>query len=103
MSASEGQEVAAGTIQTLEIMRADHDWRLFWMYVCEEAKKISLPLPSSPRKRGRPARYQLGNAEPEFPKSPDYHFHQIWNESFDLANEGIKQRFDQPGYNVMKN
>ena len=86
MSAGEGQEVAAGTIQTLEIMRADLDWRLFWMYVCEETKKTSLPLPSTPRKRDRPARYQLGNAEQEVPKCPDDHFPQIWNESFDLAN-----------------
>ena len=68
---------------------------------------MSLPLPSALRKRSRPARYQPGNAEPEFPKSLEDHFNRIWNESFDLAMhmefEGIKQRFDQPWYNVMKN
>ena len=56
-------------------MRADLGWRLISMYVCEEAKEMSLPLPSTLRKRSRLARYQPGNAEPQFPKSLEDHFH----------------------------
>ena len=103
MSASAGQEVAVGTVHTLEKMRSNHDWQLFWKCVCKEEKRLRLPEPRTPRKKRKPICYEVGNAEPEFAKTPEKYFHQIWNQSFDLAKEGIKERFDQPDYGVLKN
>ena len=97
ISASEGQEVAQGTIKTLENMRSDSDWEMFWKRLCQETNKLGLPKPSLPRRKSMPARYETGNAEPEFASSPEEHYHRIWNESFDNAITGIKDRFNQPG------
>ena len=37
----------------------------------------------------------------EFPSTPKNHYHRIWNEGFDFAVQGIKDRFEQAGYKLV--
>ena len=59
-----------------------------------------IPDAELPGKRKRPARLESGAAE-EFPSTPKNHYHQIWNEGFDFALQGIKDRVEQAGYKLV--
>ena len=100
LSASEDQSVARCTIKTLESMRSEESWELFWTSLSLETTKIGIPDAEPPRKRKRPARLESGAAE-EFPSTPKNHYHRIWNEGFDFAVQGIKDRFEQARYKLV--
>ena len=59
------------------------------------ALDVSEPL--LPRRRQRPARYESGNATPEFVDNAQDYFRQIY---FSAVTACIKRRFDQPGYKI---
>ena len=100
LSASEGQSVAQCTIKSLESIRSEESWDLVWTRLCLETFKIGIPDAELPRKRKRPARLESRAAE-EFPSTPKNHYHGIWNEGFDFAVQGIKDRFEQVGYKLV--
>ena len=58
LSASEDQSIAQCTIKTLESMRSEESWELFWTSLCLETTKIGIPDAELPRKRKRPARLE---------------------------------------------
>uniref|UniRef100_UPI00358EF41D zinc finger MYM-type protein 1-like isoform X2 n=1 Tax=Myxine glutinosa TaxID=7769 RepID=UPI00358EF41D len=96
MSASNCQEIAVGTLKTLEKMRSDYDWQLFWASTVQEAENLCLTDLTSPQKRRI-------RTQSEYPETTKEHYHRMWNRAFDSAKEGIEDRFDQPGYVVLKN
>uniref|UniRef100_A0A8C4QSI2 TTF-type domain-containing protein n=1 Tax=Eptatretus burgeri TaxID=7764 RepID=A0A8C4QSI2_EPTBU len=95
MSASNCQEIAVGTLKTLEKMRSDSDWQLFWACIVQEGEKLCLTDSSPQTRRIR--------AQSEYPETSKEHYHRMWNRAFDSAKEGIEDRFNQPGYVVLKN
>ena len=76
-------------------MRSNSDWKLFWEYVNQGAKKLDLPDADPPTKRCRPQKYEEGLAPPESPETAEAHYHKIC-QRFTIS--AIKRRFDQPGY-----
>ena len=100
ISASEGHAVSSLTVKTLEKMRSDDHFNLFWKTVTHEANALEVSEPSLPRRRKRPARYESGSATPEFVDNAQDYFHQIYLNAFHTVTACIKRRFDQPGYKI---
>ena len=102
LSATEGQEVADLSVRTLERMRDEQTFELFWTMVQQLALKFDVGEPVLPRRKA-PRRLEIGLSEPEHPSSPQEHHHRIYCEALDLVINSIKNRFDQPGYVMYKN
>ena len=98
LSAGEAQSIASFTVATLEKMRSDDSFMLFWQSCNTEAKELKVGEPVLPRKRSRPIRYYLGNATAEFPDTVDSHYRAIYYEAIDTVTSCIKSRFGQNDY-----
>ena len=98
-SAAEGQHTASLVADTLETLRNDESFDLFWAKVGRLSDQFDLE-PQLPRKRRAPKRYETGLAEAEFHEDPKSYYRQHYYEAFDLVINCIKERFDQPGYEV---
>lgn len=103
LSAAEGQKQAKLTTQTLQSIRSDEMYELFWLKVTKLAEDLDADPPILPRRRKRPKKYDQGSAEPEYPESPKASFRASYFEALDLAINSIVQRFDQPGFEVYRN
>ena len=70
MLATEGQSVSAMSVSTLKLIRSDEQFEAFWALVTLKAKGLEIGEPVLPQKRKQSVRYEDGQAEPYFPKSP---------------------------------
>ena len=60
LSASEAQQIAKYTIQTLQSMRTDDIFELFFEYVESLHERTDTEEPTLPRKRRVPSRFEVG-------------------------------------------
>lgn len=100
ISAAGAQGVVSMTLKTLEKIRHDTDFQLFWLKATKIANELGIEEPQPPRRRKAPRRFETGNAPPEFPSTVEDHFRRIYFEALDLVLQGIRERFDQPGYQI---
>ena len=98
LSSVEGHSIAMLTVQTLQRMRSDEDFKLFWKAVNKKRGSLSVDDPVLPRRRKRPCRFEEGLADPEHPETVEDYYHQGYFEALDLAISCIKDRFNQKGY-----
>ena len=103
LSAAEAQAIAELRIKTLQMMRNDEAFSLFWELVKLTASKFDVGDPLLPRRRKVPQRYEVGRAEPEFSSSPEALYKTMYFEALDLVVNCIKARFHQLGYVTYKN
>ena len=103
LSSVEGQEVATLTTKTLQGLRSDENFNLFWETVEKKRVNLDVEEPSLPRRRKVPRRYELGQGEPEYPPTAKDHYRQLYFEVLDLAVTSIASRFDQPGFKIYSN
>ncbi len=96
MSAAEGQKIAEMTVITLQSMRSDENFTLFWSLVKLKGSELNVNDPTMPRRRKRPRRYDDGSHSGDFPSTVEDYYRQIYFEAIDLIINGIKNRFDQP-------
>ena len=101
VSASEGQNVAKMTV--LESLRTEANFTLFWSNVNLKRRDLDVMQPSLPRKRKRPARYYVGNAEAEFHENVEDQYRQIYYQAIDTIAGTIRDRFAQGGYKTYLN
>ena len=66
-------------------------------------KDLDVMQPSLPRKRKRPARYEVGNAEAEFHQTVEDQYRQIYYQTIYTIVGTIRDRFDQDGYKTYLN
>ena len=59
--------------------------------------------PALPRKRKAPTRYEVGSSVGHHPGTPKEYFRQHYLECLDTVVSCIRDRFNQPGYTVLKN
>lgn len=102
ISDAQGQEVADLTVKTLQKMRTDESFDLFWKTISRKATTLDLPEPELPRRRKMPKRYETGNAESDYPTTPYAYYKAIYYEALDLIINCTKNRFNQPGYRVYR-
>ena len=98
ISASEGEQIAKMTVETLELIRNDESYDHFWKTTTEKAKSLDIGEPSLPRCRKVPARYEDGMPSGHFHDSTVGYYKQIYFEALDLIINCIEDRFDQPGF-----
>lgn len=98
LASTQAYEIAMLTVKTLQSIRTEANFDLFWDKVELERKQLGVGDPCLPRKRKRPRRFETGRSEGEFHTVPKDFFRQAYFESFDLAISCITDRFDQPGY-----
>ena len=99
ISAADGQTVARMTVKTLENMRTEEGFDIFWSLVMRAKSQHEVSNPCLPRPRKRPARFEEGNARAEFHEEAENYYRQIYYEALDTSTSAIKERFDQDGYN----
>jgi hypothetical protein len=100
MSAAAGQEIAQMTVKTIESLRTDGMFDLFWEKVNRFASANEVNEARLPRQRKRPRRYEGGTSTGEFHETPKQYYRQHYFEAIDLIVNCIQDRFDQPGYKV---
>lgn len=103
LSAADGQSVASLTVQTLESMRSDDAFRLFYARVEVDRKSTGTDEATLPRKRRAPARLEVGTGVGYQHESVEEMYRHQYFEAIDLAITGIKDRFNQPGYCMYRN
>ena len=98
LSAAEGQHIATMTVATLQSLRSDTDFDIFWTKVEGIRESLDVDEPTLPRKRKVPKRYDDGASEGDHPRNCKDFYHKEYYEALDLIINSIKSRFDQPGY-----
>ena len=78
MSANEGQSAMKMTIKTLESMRSEESFLLFWERTEKKKRELGVEAPQLPRQRKVPRRLEVGTSIPEAEKSVEdlYRFDQ---------------------------
>lgn len=65
------------TVCTLQSLRSDDTFSLFWTKVIKMARVLEVNDPVLPRHRKRPSRYEDGSAEGEFPDKVEERYAQL--------------------------
>lgn len=102
LTAAEAHHVANLTCQTLERIRDDKSFDLFWEKALKLQSTLDVDEPVLPRMRKHPRRYEIGSGEGDFHSSPKDFFKAHYYEALDLMVNLIQQRFDQPGYEIYR-
>ena len=103
ISAAEGQQVGRLVIGTLSSLRTEESYNLFWEKAATVAKSVDVGEPQVPRQRKMPKRYDDGLATGTPHDSPKLYYRQLYYEAIDNIIDGLKNRFEQPGYKVYCN
>ena len=101
ISAAEGQHVGKMVIDTLQSLRTEESYDLFWTKVSTmaESPNIDVEEPQLPRRRKVPKRYD-GLTDADFHGTPKAYYRQLYYEAIDNIVGSLTNRFDQPGYEV---
>ena len=101
VSAAEAQDTAAMVVRTLQTLRNEEAFDLFWeLKVNNSAEAFKVEQPELPRKRRIPNWFDDGIGEHEYHSEPKTYDRQEYYEALELSVGCIKDRFYQPGYLV---
>ena len=100
LSAAEGQKIIKMTVQTLESLRKEDKFDLFWTKVVKKSSDLGVQDPQVPRRRKAPRRYEIGESEGDFIGDVKIHYRVIYYGALDSVVSSIKDRFQQPGYQM---
>ena len=99
ISATEGQRLMSMTVKSLQDIRTEECYDMFWQRNEEKRKKLEfVDDPSMLRKRKVPVRLEVGSSVSTEERSVKDFYRQIYYEVVDYAIEGIKSRFNQDGH-----
>ena len=105
LSAASGQEITSKTVETLQHIRNERDFHLFYDMVLKHKEHLGdrVAQPKLPRKRNVPRHFQIGATSPEHPApAKDQHRMEYFLALDHLVNS-ITQRFQQNGYEMYRN
>ena len=100
LSSVEGKEIAMLTVKTLQSIRSDTNFDLFWKKVEQKRTSFEVEEPTLPRKRKVPRLNEIGTGAGNYPSTALDLYRQIYFEVLDLAINSITARFDQAGYKI---
>ena len=98
LSAAQSYGLVKMTITTLQKMRTEENFDLFFQKLELLQQEHEIDEPSLPRKRKRPSWFEPGNAEPHHSNTVADHYRRQYFEVLDLAVTGISSCFKQQGY-----
>ena len=99
-SAAEGQQLVKMTTTTLQSIRSEEMFKLFWQKTVIQANALDIEEPTLPRVRKAPRRYEVGSSSGVSPLSPENHYRTIYYETIDTIIACIGNRFEQEGYQM---
>ncbi|CAG2203109.1 unnamed protein product [Mytilus edulis] len=95
--------MAMKTVKAISLMRSDEAYGLFWQKVIQNAERKGVAEPCLPRQKRMPARFETGNAVPEYHDTTQAYFRQIYFEAIDHLVNAIEDRFDTPDFAIYAN
>ena len=98
-----GQEVAHMVIKTLQRIRTEQSFDLFWTKLAKLSETLDVDEAQLPRRRKVPSRYEDGLASCHFHDTPKVYYRQLYYEAVDNSIQCLNNRFDQPGYHIYSN
>ena len=101
MSANEGQSIMKMIILTLEGMRSEECFLLFWERTEKKRQELGVEAPQLPRQRKVPRRLEVGISIPEAEKSVEDLYRKTYYEVIDFVLHAIHSRLDQKGYTIL--
>ena len=102
VSANEGQNLMSMTVTTLESVRSEDSFTMFWHKTEQRRQQFGVAEPNLPRQRKVPRRYEIGSSIPEVQTSVEEFYRRIYLEVIDYAVQAIRSRFDQDGYRILR-
>ena len=114
MSAVSGQRLTSSTTKTIQSMRNDSGFDLFYQTVRKKAEKVGdLNEPFLPRKRHQP-NYSIlqfvsgyegksDAVESYYPTTVKEHFKAIYFETIDAVHNALREGFEQPSFIIFLN
>lgn len=78
------------TVATLNFIRSDEQFDLFWDLAILKAKELGVGEPQLPRRRKVPRRFDDGSSSGEFPSTTKAHFKQAYFEAIDLITNCVQ-------------
>ena len=102
LTASDSKQLAELTCQTLQRLRDEESFDLFWRTVLHFQQKHDVSEPELPRRRRVPARFESGSAPAHFYSTTEDLYRPIYFECLSYVIESIRDRFNQPGYAVLQ-
>jgi hypothetical protein len=101
VSASEGQSLMQMTVTTLQSIRSDDSFAMFWKTVEKKRQQCGVDEPNLPRQRKAPRRYEVGSSVPDAQSSVEGFYRHTYYEVIDHVMQAIRLRFDQDGYRTL--
>ncbi|CAB4030796.1 zinc finger MYM-type 1-like [Paramuricea clavata] len=99
MSSISGQHNTKLTTEVLKGIRNEECFKSFFQTILKKKEALKdISEPEVPRKRKAPARYEVGEGEPWYPKTSEDLYRKICYEALDLIVSAINERFDQPSF-----
>ncbi len=83
-------------------MRNDESFDLFWQKLISFSQPLDTEL-RLPRLRKVPRKLVTGSTESYYHETPKAYYKQEYFEGVDLAINTIRDRFEQPGYEIYQN
>ena len=83
------------TVQSLQAIRSDEHFSLFWKYLEQRSSKMNVSNPALPRRKRVPRRLEVGEGAPEYAATVEDHYRRIYFEVIDLLLAAIHERFGQ--------
>ena len=102
ISAAEGQHIASLTTMTLTKLCRDESFSIFWDLVQKKAAAVHVNEPRLPHRWKVPQWFGTEDGLAHFSATVKAHYRQIYFQVLDSALSTIKDRFDQPSYEVYK-
>ena len=93
VSAADGQRIATMTVKTLQSIRNEDSFKMFWSKTVAEAHELDVSDPVLPHRRKVPRRYEIGTGEGSHPEEVEDYYRRIFFEALDLTINGIQNRF----------
>ena len=100
MTAVDAQDVSRACVTTLESIRSDNEFNLFWNKVKKFAEKHKINEPHLPRRKNIPNRYMIGKAAGEHPENVEEEYRRQYFAALGSVITCIKERFEQKDYEM---
>ena len=102
LSAVDGRHIARATVKTLQGIRSDKDFDLFWEKILTHAKRLGVCDPTLPRKRSQPKSlkdyFGFGSSKETEYSCPKDLYRKHYFESFDTVINCFENRFEQEDF-----
>ena len=93
MTAVYAQDVSRACVTTLESIRSENEFNLFWKNMKQSAEKCKIDEPHLPRRKNIPNHYMIGKAPGEHPDNVEEKYQRKYFAALDSVITCIKEQF----------